>query len=306
LINQKRYEKIPTDLALFLFKSCVANEIYPAIEASFHKILDMLKIKWIESDDQTCCGGVFENFAPTLTTIGTCALNFSVIEELGVKDIITPCNECLSVLVDSKKFIEKGENKTEVDKLLNEVDVKLKNQIEIFHVGEWIYKNIDKILELKKIDLSKFKIACHYGCHYIRLPRDEILDDPVNPFILDEIVEKLGAESIPYEEKNLCCGMGYIQKFIQPNNALEISYKKMQSIAEVKPDLILTICPSCFNVFDNVQLELEIEKDFEETIPVMHLNQLIGLFLGLDPIDDLGLDMNKIPIIPLLKEKLSN
>ena len=51
--------------------------------------------------------------------------------------------------------------------------------------------------------------------------------------------------------------------------------------------------------------ELEIEKDFEEKVPVIHLTQLVGLYLGLDPIDDLGLDMNKIPILPLLKEKLA-
>ena len=304
-INQVRFEKIPRDEKVFLFRSCVANEIYPGIESCFHKILDIIGTKWIESDDQTCCGGVFENFAPTLTTIATGALNFSIIEELGIRDILTPCNECLSVLLDTKEYLEKEENKRRVDEILKEVGRKVKNDVEIFHTGEFIFKNLDKIIPLKKIDLSGFKIACHYGCHYIRIHRDIILDDPVEPHILDEIAEKLGATVVQYEEKYLCCGMGYIQRQIHPNKSLEISYKKIKSIAEAKPDMILTICPSCFNILDNAQFELEIEKDFEEKVPVIHLTQLVGLYLGLDPIDDLGLDMNKIPILPLLMEKLA-
>ena len=53
MINQKRLGQIPTDGPFFLFRSCIVNEFYPAIESAFYKILDKLNMEYFESDGIT-------------------------------------------------------------------------------------------------------------------------------------------------------------------------------------------------------------------------------------------------------------
>lgn len=300
-MNKTRWEKIPSKGPLFLFRSCMANELYPFIESSLHKIFDMLDIEWVESDDQACCGGVFENLTSDLSIASINALNFSIIEPLA-KNVVTPCNECFSALQNTKEFLGIPENKVKVDQLLKKVGKKTKNQLEFFHVIELFYKNLDKIVQKKKHDLSGLHVVVHYGCHYIRTHRETILDDHVYPFVMDEILKALEIESVDYTEKALCCGQGYIQKIINPDASLEISYKKIKSIAQVDPDAIINICPQCMNILDNAPVLIEVEKDENYEFPVIHINQLIGLYLGLDPINDLGLDSHNTSTERFLKK----
>ena len=96
--------------------------------------------------------------------------------------------------------------------------------------------------------------------------------------------------------------MGYIQRIIHPNLSLEISFKKLKSINYTKPDIILTICPNCMAVLDMAQIQIDIDKDIEYQIPVIHLTQLIGLCMGLDPFKELALDLNQINVNRFLKK----
>jgi len=300
-IKKSRLEKIPAEGPVFIFRSCVANELYPFMESSLHEILDLLDIEWIESDDQACCGGVFENFSSDLTIAAINAINFSVMEQKS-KNVIVSCNECYSSLQNTKEFLEISENKAKIDALLRSINRSVNNNLEFFHVIEFFYKNLEKIISKKKRDLSNLRLVVHYGCHYIRTHRQEILDDPVFPFIMDKILSALEIQTLDYTEKSLCCGMGYIQKMINPESSLEISYKKLKSIAQVKPDAIVNICPACINVLDNAPILIEIEKDEEFQIPVIHVNQLIGLYMGLDPITVLGLGNHKTSTENFLKK----
>ncbi|CAD7768641.1 hypothetical protein FHEFKHOI_00374 [Candidatus Methanoperedenaceae archaeon GB50] len=49
-------------------------------------------------------------------------------------------------------------------------------------------------------------IAVHYGCHVIRLSSAIHFDDPNQPTKFDLLVETLGAKSVDYPVKMLCCG----------------------------------------------------------------------------------------------------
>ncbi|MFX1451003.1 MAG: CoB--CoM heterodisulfide reductase iron-sulfur subunit B family protein [Promethearchaeota archaeon] len=303
MINSERLEKIPTEGPFFLFRSCMVNEFYPAIETAFKKILDILNIEYYESDDQICCGGVFSNFEPELSTAAIAAQNFSVIEKI-TDTILVNCNECFSSLQKATEYFKDPKNKSKINNIFKKINRSFKNSVKIFHVTEFIYKNIDKIKKFIKFDLNKAKIATFTGCHWLKTHKDIALDNPENPIILDEIVERLGGIAIQYTEKTLCCGMGYVQKIIHPDLSLEISFKKLKSINYVKPDIILTICPNCMSVLDTAQIQIEIEKDIEYQIPVIHLSQLIGLCMGLDPFNELALDLNHIDVTPFL-EKLN-
>lgn len=301
MINSERLKKIPTDGPFFLFRSCMVNEFYPAIEFAFYKILEKLNIEYFESNDQICCGGVFSNFEPEISTAVIAAHNFSIIEKYS-NNIFVNCNECFSSIQKAREFLNNPQNKAKVDDILKKVNLTFQNTVEVYHIAEFVYKNLDNIKKILKINLNQTKIATFTGCHWLKTHKDIALDNPENPMVLDEIVERLGGKAAQYTEKTLCCGMGYIQKIVHPDLSLEISYKKLKSVDNVKPDAILTICPNCLNVLDTAQIQIEIEKDIQYQIPVLHLSQLIGLGIGLEPYKQLALDLNKISVAPFLEK----
>jgi heterodisulfide reductase subunit B len=60
--------------------------------------------------------------------------------------------------------------------------------------------------------------------------------------------------------------------------ALDVLEEKLTFMAETEPDAILNICPFCHLQFDQGQKKLQ-----KFQIPVLHLNQVLGLAFGERP-----------------------
>ena len=136
---------------------------------------------------------------------------------------------------------------------------------------------------------------------YLRTHPDSIITDAQMPDILEAIIAKCGGTPVYYTERDCCCGAGITQRHTNPDLSLEVSYQKMKSLSKDPPDLLLSICPFCMSTLENCQFNIEIEKDLELSIPVLHVSELIALVLGFDPIADLSLDSHTINPIPALK-----
>ena len=89
---------------------------------------------------------------------------------------------------------------------------------------------------------------------------------------------------------------------VHPNASLLVGYEKMKSIRANEVDLIVTICPYCLLEMDNSQLEFEVQYNEEFHIPVLHLTELIGLLMGLDPEAELQLSSHKTPVDPFVRK----
>jgi heterodisulfide reductase subunit B len=165
-----------------------------------------------------------------------------------------------------------------------------------------------KISELVERPLDDLRIAVHYGCHYLYSHQNKVLDSSEHPKFLDEIVSTLGGTSIDYEEKDLCCGEPALRSI--RNLSFELARRKILSIFEEEPDLILVMCPSCLRAIDKIQFEMLSFEEIDVQIPVVHISQLIGLAFGLDPRKELGLnlhlssrDLDQSPLRKILSER---
>ena len=301
--QMEKLKKIPELGEIFLFRSCTITSLYPSVEVSTRKSLKALNFKILESNEQTCCMDplYYSNLATDLQLTAVMARNLSIIGKYS-KNIVTECNGCFSTLITATKNLKNLKIRHEIEPLLTNLGYQLVNGFNIIHIAELYYKVLPNILKLRKIDLSGIRLATHYGCNFLRAHPEDIITDPQIPTLLETIIQKCGGTPVTYTEQDCCCGAGIIQRNINPDLSLEVSFQKMKSLAKSSPELIITICPFCMSTLENCQYNIAVEKDLELSIPVLHISELIAIILGFDPQSELALDSHEINPLPVLKK----
>jgi heterodisulfide reductase subunit B len=105
-------------------------------------------------------------------------------------------------------------------------------------------------------------------------------DDPENPKKLDELIEWLGAKSMPYPEKLDCCGAMLLLSY--PDAAFTFCGLKMKAVQEWDSDWLVVTCPSCQNMFDVRQKSAAATTGAKLNLPVLYYTQLLGLAMGIE------------------------
>lgn len=286
------------------FLGCIAPLRYPGLEAATKKIMQHFGIELLDLNGASCCPapGVFGSF-DLWNWLVIAARNLSLGESLGV-DLTTICNGCYATLQEAWHILKEDPGKRRsVNEVLSKINRTYNAKTGIKHIIE-VFTNdigIDKIKSSVKNPLKGLKVAIHYGCHFLKPRKIRGHGSSEKPHVLEDIVKALGAEPIYYKEKLLCCGAGGGVRAGNLNTALEITARKLESVKEAGADCILHPCSFCHFQFDRGQVELRERKGLEFNIPVIHLVQLIGLAVGIDP-KSLGLYENEIP--PTYLDKL--
>ncbi len=279
---------------LSLFLGCVVPNRYPGIEKATKLVLDRLGIKWCELKEASCCPapGIFRSF-DKLTWLTIASRNIVLAEENN-SDILTVCNGCFSSLRDANNMLKEDlALRNEVNLHLKKINKEYHGLAVVRHIIEFFSKevgpeNLNKLIA-KPLQI---KVAVHYGCHLIRPSRERKLGSSECPVFFDELVEATGAESIPYEGKNSCCGAGGGVRSAMLETSLQMTEYKLTRMKMAGVDCIVEACPFCHLQYDMGQTELaKAGKIFN--IPVLHYSQLLGLAFGYTP-QEVGLHLNEI------------
>jgi heterodisulfide reductase subunit B len=257
-----------------LFPGCIAKNMYPSIEKSTGIVFKELGIEIIE-DAYTCCPapGVIRSYDFDSWLV-IAARNIATAERSGA-DLLTICNGCYGTLNAANKHLkEHPEALGIVNGKLSIVGMTYSGNTNVVHFVDVLEDVIPQIKAKVKVELG-LKIAIHYGCHYLK-PSEESGSNPESPEVLERIAEALGCESIEFPEKLSCCGAGGGVWSGDEQVSLGILDRKMKFIKESGADCILDICPFCHLQLDQGQKRLKTRYE----VPVLHLNQLIGLSFG--------------------------
>jgi succinate dehydrogenase / fumarate reductase cytochrome b subunit len=181
-----------------------------------------------------------------------------------------------------------AELKAKVNEKLAEVGLEYKGTSEIVHFLYAIIDDfgLDKIKEMVVKPLSQFNIAPFYGCHNIRPSELHQKDNPYNPTSLDELIIACGGESVDYEEKNKCCG--FHVELQAPKTAAILTGNAIAGAMDNNADMMVTPCPLCHLKLDTQTKHAGEAIGREVELPVLHMQQMIGLALGCAP-EELGL-----------------
>lgn len=289
------------DYALFL--GCNIPNRIPQLEVAARKVLPNFEINLIDIPEFGCCPepiGIQELSRDTWMAMAS--INLALAEEKGL-DILTFCNGCFETLKTVNMELKSNEHhKEKVNEILSKIGKEVKGSQNVKHILEVLYNDIgvEKIKSSIKKELKGIKVAVHYGCHAIRPSAVLKTDDPFQPKSLDELVVALGAESVPYLRKMLCCGTGI--EGIDKTNQLWMVNDKLVQVQRMNADCMTMLCPLCYIQYEMGQIQLKKEPyNGNFNIPIMYYPELLGLAMGMDP-KELGFSLHRVKVEPLLQK----
>ena len=278
-----------------LFLGCTTPTQVIQYELSSRWICKLLGIELVDMDDFVCCGINQVNLSQEAGLL-LAAMNLAYAE-LKELDILTLCAACTGALAEAVERLKDQETRDRINSKLQTVGLEYNGKTQVKHISRVLYEDVgvDRIKSEIKRDLSKLRVAPHYGCHYLK-PESSLggLDDPNNPKTLHQLISAAGAFPIQYETLNLCCGGKSFS--VSKEVAFYLVQKKLDNLTTQKIDCLAVQCQTCYLMYSDQQKEINMQLKKQYNIPILLYPQLLGLALGGDPKNELGLDMNAVSL----------
>lgn len=277
-----------------LYPGCVAKGGCPELYQSLMQVYPRLGIQLEELQDVACTGaGVLQERDLRLGD----ALNartFAIAEQRQLP-IMTICSTCQGVMSQANHRLTHNEHYlAEINEILSEEGLTYHGTTQIRHFL-WILLEDIGITTLEKVvsrPLTALRAAPFYGC-YLQRPTEALgIDDfPDRRHALETVIEALGATVVDFPGKTRCCGLPILT--INESNSLAMVATHTLDAKSRGADLMVTPCPLCHLNLDGMQAKAEDKAQTSIDLPILHLPQLIGLAMGLEP-QVLGLRRNLV------------
>ncbi|MDQ4131516.1 MAG: CoB--CoM heterodisulfide reductase iron-sulfur subunit B family protein [Actinomycetota bacterium] len=285
-------------MKLAYWPGCVSRGFTPELHGSMELVAPKLDLELVQLDRANCCGaGVIaehnQELADTLNA-RTFALAQGVDGAAGMMNICSTCqgaqSECQERLDADSAY------RRHINTNLAEEGLSYERE------GEWWNKNLlwllveeiglDKLRRKVVRPLEGLRIAAFYGCYIVRpTKRLGYEDHPNRHKYLDFLIEVLGAQPVRYAGSHKCCGFPVIT--LNRETSLRQAGRHLADAVEAGADCLVTPCPLCHLNLDMQQPEAAKFVERELDVPVLHLPQMIGLALGLEP-KELGMDKHVV------------
>ncbi len=281
-----------TEYALYL--GCTAPVRTLNYELAARNTAMQFGIELSDINDFGCCGFPVKSVHLD-TALLMSARNLALAEEQG-KDICSLCSSCTGTLAEANHALQQNDElRHRVNRELEATTGRRYNgSIQVRHYARVLYEEVgvDRIRERATVDLSDWRLAAHYGCHYLKpVEAHDCFDDPEDPQILDGLIEALGARSIDYEGRDQCCGGGILGA--DEDTALALPHLKLERAADAAADALVVVCPFCDIMYEFQQRRIEKLYGARYRLPVLFYPQILGLAIGLSA-DEVGLRLNRV------------
>jgi succinate dehydrogenase / fumarate reductase cytochrome b subunit len=169
--------------------------------------------------------------------------------------------------------------------------------------GDWWNKNFlwilaeeigfDALRERVRRPLTGLRIAPFYGCYIVRPSKRLGFDEhPGRDAYLEQLIEALGGKAVEYAGARKCCGFPVIT--MNRTTSLRQAGRHLADAIDAGADCLVTPCPLCHLNLDMQQPAAQKYVERDLGIPVLHLPQMVGLALGLEP-KELGMGKHVVP-----------
>jgi len=272
---------------------CVSRGFTPELHGSMAKVAPLLDIELVELDRACCTGaGVIaehnQELADTLN-----ARTFALAQQeigRGADLMMNICSTCQGAQAECQERLDaSGEYRDHVNELLEPEGLRYEKGISNKHFLWLMVEEIGLETIASKVQrpLTDLRVGPFYGCYIVR-PTDRLGIDHDQPRdrYLQRLIETLGGTVVDYAGAYKCCGFPIIT--MNKEASLKQAGRHLGDAIDAQADCLVTPCPLC-------HLNLDLQQPVAQKLvgrplgmPVLHLPQLVGLALGLDP-NELGM-----------------
>ena len=212
------------------------------------------------------------------------ARTFALAERSGLP-LMTICSTCQGVMSQADKRLKDDEGYlAEVNADLAEEGLEYKGTVEPRHLL-WILiedVGLDKLKSMVVRPLTGFRVAPFYGCYIVRPSSALGFDEhPERQDSLERVIDAVGAEVVDFPGKTLCCGFPILT--INEANSVGMVANHTLDAKGRGAAAMVTPCPLCHLNLDGYQPNAAAARKTPIDLPILHLPQMIGLALGIDP-----------------------
>ncbi|MDP8943602.1 MAG: CoB--CoM heterodisulfide reductase iron-sulfur subunit B family protein [Actinomycetota bacterium] len=272
---------------------CVSRGFTPELHGSMARVAPKLDLELVELDRANCCGAgvIAEHNQELVDTLN--ARTFALAQQTGLS-MMNICSTCQGAQSECQQRLDADPGYREI------INTHLEPDGLRYERGgrEWTNKNLlwllveevglDTLREKVVRPLEGVRVAPFYGCYIVRptsrLGYDEF---PDRDLYLDWVIEAVGATPVQFAGSHKCCGFPVIT--LNKVTSLRQAGRHLADAIDAGADCLVTPCPLCHLNLDMQQPEAAKYVERDLGVPVLHLPQLLGLALGLEP-KDLGMD----------------
>jgi succinate dehydrogenase / fumarate reductase, cytochrome b subunit len=275
---------------------CVSRGFTPELHGSMARVAPLLDIDLVELDRACCTGaGVIaehnQELADTLN-----ARTFALAQEVeGAELMMNICSTCQGAQTECQERLDaNAEYRAHVNGHLADEGLSyekgLTNKNFLWLLVEEI--GLDNLRDRVTRPLTDLRVGPFYGCYIVR-PTDRLGIDDERPrdTYLGQVIEALGGTVIEYAGSHKCCGFPIIT--MNKEASLRQAGRHLGDAVDAAADCLVTPCPLCHLNLDLQQPLAEGVVGRDLDMPVLHLPQLVGLALGLQP-KELGLQRHVV------------
>jgi heterodisulfide reductase subunit B len=280
--------KIEKEMKIALFRCCMTSMGLSQFEVSSNAVLRELGIQFVDIKGFSCCGYPLRNLNFKAYLLSS-ARNLALAEREGL-DILTICNCCYGSLKYAEHIMKEfPSTRDEINASLENEGLRFHGKVSTRHLLSVLYDDlgIETIKKRLKKNLSGLKIATHYGCHLLRPKKVVGFDSGTPPVKFDELVEAIGAVSVPWAGKLDCCGSPVWG--VNDELSMDLTEKKLRNAHQGGAELLTVVCPYCQMQFGKIQKRIMETRGLDTPVPCVSYPQLLGLCLGIDS-EALGLE----------------
>lgn len=266
------------------YPGCVSQGGCPELYKATLAIADQLGLDLVHLKEAACTGaGVLSERNPELADTLN-ARTFAMAESLGLP-IMTICSTCQGVMnAANAKLTTDPEYLATINNTLSDEGLEYKGTTKITHLLWVIVEEVglEKLRSLVKRPLTGTRIAPFYGCYILR--PTSILgykDHPDRDTYIERITETLGGVPVDFSGKTKCCGFPILT--MNEKASLNMAGNHLIEAKEQGADVMVTPCPLCHLNLDGGQARAAKQKGVQIGLPIVHLPQLIGIAMDIEP-----------------------
>jgi succinate dehydrogenase / fumarate reductase cytochrome b subunit len=269
------------------FPGCVLTKAAAEAQTAIRAVAGALQVELVELPGWSCCGASHVQDVNPLAALVANARNLALAEAIGAP-LLTACSTCALMLRQAKAELDNG-RKDEINAFLKAAKLAYQGTAPVTMLLWELAKNISAPKSKVQKPLKGLQAAAFYGCHTVRPEALMDFENSSAPKSFESVLTALGATPVPFAKRLSCCGFHAV--YPAEADALKMASEIVDGAAQAGAHCVVTPCPLCQMQLDMYQDDAAKATGVKARVPALHLQQLVGLALGI-PAGDLGLERN--------------